>query len=149
MTVWVDADGCPGEIRRVVERAAIRLDIEAVFVAAKPIKVAAAPRVRFVLVPEGEGSADSHLLAAARSGDLAVTADIPLAAALAAAGVDVVHPRGDVYTRDTVGERLAMRNLVAALRGQGVETSGRRYRGGSHRFAASLDRELARRARGA
>ena len=101
-----------------------------------------------MLVPQGQGSADSHLLSAARSGDLAVTADIPLAAALAAAGVDVVHPRGDLYTRDTVGERLAMRNLVTALRGQGIETSGRRYRGGAHRFAAALDRELSRRTRG-
>ena len=43
MTVWVDADGCPAEIRRIVERAAVRLGIEAVFVAAKPVEVAAEP----------------------------------------------------------------------------------------------------------
>ncbi len=147
MTVWVDGDGCPAAIRRIVERAAVRLGVDAVFVAAKPLEVAGAPRVRFVLVPAGAGAADSHMLEAARSGDLAVTADIPLAAALAAAGVDVVHPRGDLYTRDTVGERLAMRDLVASLRGQGVETAGRRYRGGRHRFAAVLDRELVRRLR--
>jgi uncharacterized protein YaiI (UPF0178 family) len=147
MTVWVDADGCPAEIRRIVERAAARLPVEAVFVAAKAVEVAASARVRFVLVPSGQGSADSYILRTASQGDLAVTADIPLAAALAAAGVDVVHPRGDFYTRDTVGERLAMRNLVSALRGQGADTAGKRYGGGSRRFAAVLDRELTRRSR--
>ncbi len=121
--------------------------MDVVFVAAKPIEVDRAPRVRFVLVPSGEGSADSYLRRRARSGDLAVTADIPLAAALAAAGVDVIHPRGDVYTGDTIGERLAMRNLLTDLRRGGIETGRRRFRGGPHRFAAALDRELARRLR--
>jgi uncharacterized protein YaiI (UPF0178 family) len=147
MTVWVDADGCPAEIRRIVERAAARLPVEAVFVAARSVEVAGSPRVRFVLVQPGRGSADSYILSTASHGDLAVTADIPLAAALAAAGVDVVHPRGDFYTRDTVGERLAMRNLVTALRSQGSDTAGRRYGGGARRFAAVLDRELTRRTR--
>jgi uncharacterized protein YaiI (UPF0178 family) len=148
VTVWVDADGCPAAIRRIVERAAARVNVEVVFAAAKPIAVDRMPRVRFEQVPPGEGSADGYLRRSARRGDLAVTADIPLAAALAAAGVDVIHPRGDVYTADTIGERLAMRNLLTDLRRGGIETGRRRFRGGSHRFAAALDGELARRLRG-
>ena len=40
-----------------------------------------------------------------------------------------------------------MRNLLTDLRRGGVETSGRRLRGGPRQFAAALDRELARRLR--
>ena len=112
---------------------------------AKPVGIAPESLLRFVLVPPGQDSADSYLRASARPGDLAVTADIPLAAELARAGVYVIHPRGDVYTADTIGERLAMRNLVADLRNAGLEAGGRRYRGGAHRFAAALDRELSHR----
>ena len=56
--------------------------------------------------------------------DFCITADIPLAAALVAKGLTVIDPRGDLYSPDTVGERLAMRDLMAGLREAGVQTSG-------------------------
>jgi uncharacterized protein len=147
MTVWIDADHCPVAVRRIVERAAVRVGVSAVFVAARPVDVGGGETVRFVLVAPSPGAADEHIRGAARAGDLAVTADIPLAASLARGGVDVIHPRGDLLTADTVGERLAMRDLLTGLRALGLETEGRRYGGGLHRFAAALDSELARRVR--
>ena len=152
MTIWIDADGCPREIREIVVRAALRLCMAAVFVADRPIPVADSPYIKVQLVAAGRDAADRAIRQSARSGDLAVTADIPLAAQLIKEGIDVIHPRGDLLDRETVGERLSMRDFLTGLRGLGLdtgaETTGNRHfrRGGKRQFAATLDRELTRRA---
>ena len=77
---------------------------------------------------------------------MAVTADIPLAAALVAKRVSVIDPRGEEYTEDSVGERLTVRDFMDGLRGAGVETGGARPFGARDKqaFAAALDRVLTR-----
>jgi uncharacterized protein YaiI (UPF0178 family) len=151
MTVWVDADGCPRPIRRVVIRAALRTGCPAVFVADRLLPLEDSPLLKLQIVEKGRDAADRYLQKAAAPGDLAVTADIPLAASLVEAGVDVVHPRGDLLSPETIAERLSMRDFLQDLRDKGVDTStggtgNRRYRhGGTQRFAATLDRELTRR----
>ena len=81
---------------------------------------------------------------------MAVTADIPLAAALVAKGVAVIDPRGEEYSPDNVGERLAVRDFMDGLRGAGVETGGARPYGPEEKqaFASALDRVLTRAMRG-
>jgi uncharacterized protein YaiI (UPF0178 family) len=146
MTLWVDADGCPAAIRRIVERAARRIPVKAVLVANRLVTEADPPWVEVVAVGAESDAADSYLVERAEAGDLAITADIPLAARLVEQGVDVIHPRGDFLNRESISERLAVRNFLTGLRDQGVETPGRRFRdGGPRRFAQVLDRELARR----
>jgi uncharacterized protein len=56
--------------------------------------------------------------------DIVVTADIPLAAQVVARGALAIDPRGELYTADTVSERLAMRNLMEELRWAGAVTGG-------------------------
>jgi hypothetical protein len=36
----------------------------------------------------------------------------------------VIDPRGDLYSTETIGERLAMRDFMAGLREAGVQTGG-------------------------
>jgi uncharacterized protein len=81
---------------------------------------------------------------------VAVTADIPLAAILVGKGVAVIDPRGDEYTAENVGERLAVRDFMDGLRGAGVETGGSRPYGPKDKqaFAGALDRLLSRALRG-
>ena len=90
--------------------------------------------------------ADRHIADHARPGDLAVTADIPLAAVLVAREVLVLDPRGDEHTGETIGERLAVRDLMDGLRGAGMVTGGPRPYSAKDRqaFAAALDRVLTR-----
>jgi beta-hydroxyacyl-ACP dehydratase FabZ len=82
----------------------------------------------------------------AASGDVAVTADIPLAALLVAAGVAVIDPRGEEYTTESVGERLSVPNFMDGLRSAGVETGGHGAYGPREKqaFANALDRVLTR-----
>jgi len=48
--------------------------------------------------------------------DLVITADIPLAARIVAKGGVALDPWGEVYTKENVGERLSMRDLMIELR---------------------------------
>ena len=77
-------------------------------------------------------------------GDLVITADIPLAADVIHRGGHALNPRGELYTQDNVQERLAVRNLLDALRGTGVDTGGPAAFSQSdrHAFANQLDRLL-------
>lgn len=150
MKIWVDADACPGPIKEIVLRAANRLKIPAVFVANKPLRLPVSPYVSSAQVSLGLDVADGYIARAAVANDLAVTADIPLAAALVAKGVYVLDPRGTHYSDENIGEVLALRNFMHELRDEGIATGGPRGFGprDAQQFAASFDRALASLAHG-
>jgi len=97
-----------------------------------------------VWVQGGPDVADRHIAEHAIEGDVAVTADIPLAAILVGKGLVVLDPRGELYTAENVRERLSIRDFMDSLRGSGVETAGARPYGPRDKraFAAALDRIL-------
>ncbi len=146
MKIWIDADACPGSVRDIVIRAANRLSVDAVFVANKPLRLPVSPHVSTRQVAQGLDVADGFISSSAQPGDLAVTADIPLAAALVGKGVVTLDPRGNLFDPETIGEVLAMRNFMHELREGGVETGGPKGFGqrDTQQFAATLDRELGR-----
>ena len=76
-----------------------------------------------------------------------ITADLPLAAEVVARGGQALDPRGELYSEDNVQERLAMRNLMQALRSGGELIGGPApfRQSDKHLFANQLDRFLARR----
>ncbi|RKH64187.1 YaiI/YqxD family protein [Corallococcus sp. AB049A] len=146
MKIWVDADACPGPVRDILLRAVQRVKVPIVFVANKPLSLPRLAYVSTVQVGAGLDVADRHIATSAQEGDLAVTQDIPLAALLVPKGVVVMDPRGELFTPETIDERLSMRNFMQELRDSGVNTGGP---GGfspqdRQQFAATLDRELTR-----
>ena len=149
--MWVDADALPTPIKEVILRASRRLGVETVFVANKNVWVDDDPLVSFVRVGEGLDVADNFIVDAAARGDLCVTADIPLAARLVEKGLTVVDPRGDLYSAESIRERLSIRDFMADLRGSGVQTGGPAPFNpkSKARFASMLDRELTRAVRSA
>ena len=148
MRVWIDADAAPREVNEIVFRAAKRLEVQAVLVANQWLTGPPGnPFVSAVRVEGGADVADLHIAEHAEPGDVAVTADIPLAARLVEKNVMAIDPRGDEYTEENVGERLAVRDLMDGLRGAGMlEPGGPRPYGPKDRqaFAATLDRVLTR-----
>ena len=147
MKLWIDADAAPRDVKEIAYRAAARLELETVLVANQRMPVP--PGNRFVSAVRVEGGpdvADRHIAEHAQPGDVAITADIPLAAALVEKGVATIDPRGEEYTPDNVGERLSVRDFMDGLRGSGVETGGSRPYGPKDKqtFAAALDRVLTR-----
>lgn len=79
-------------------------------------------------------------------GDLAITADIPLAAKVVEKGAYALNPRGTFYTEDNIRQRLTMRNFMEELRSSGVRVGGPATFSQQDRmaFANALDRFLAR-----
>ncbi len=147
MTIWVDADACPGEVKELLYRAAMRTRTQLTLVANQPLRVPRSEFISSLLVPSGLNVADQRIVELVASGDLVITADIPLAAAVVEAGGLALNPRGELYTRETVGARLAARNLLDDLRGEGLITGGPSNYSARDRqeFANQLDRWLATR----
>jgi uncharacterized protein YaiI (UPF0178 family) len=77
-----------------------------------------------LVVRPGFGAADDWIAGQAGAGDIAVTADVPLAARCVAAGAVVLDPKGRVLDAGTVGEALAVRDLMDELRQSGAATGG-------------------------
>ena len=102
MTIWVDADACPGVIKDMLYRAAQRASLQLTLVANRALQVPRSPWISMVQVPRGFDVADNHILDIAVVGDLVITADIPLAAAVVGKGASALNPRGELYTRDNV-----------------------------------------------
>ena len=145
MRIWVDADACPNPIKEILFRAAERLKIQLTLVANKPLRTPPCAYINTIQVAAGFDMADDKIAQEVRAGDLVVTADIPLAAAALAKGGRVLDPRGEIYTRDNIEARLAMRKFMDELRASGVDTGGPPpfSQGDRQAFARQLERLLA------
>jgi hypothetical protein len=146
MQIWVDADACPGAVKEILYRAAERVGVHLILVANGPVSVPPSPWIRARQVSPGFDVADNEILRRMSAGDLVITADIPLAAAVIDRGGLALNPRGEQYSADTIRERLVMRDLMDTLRGSGIQTGGPPAFSARDRqaFAAALDRILAR-----
>ncbi|MBA1147071.1 YaiI/YqxD family protein [Ectothiorhodospiraceae bacterium WFHF3C12] len=147
MRIWVDADACPGVIKEILFRAAQRTGLELTLVANHALKTPPAPNIRAVQVASGFDVADSEIVRQVKTGDLVVTADIPLAAEVIEAGGHALSPRGELFTADTIKAKLTMRDFMETMRASGVDTGGPPAIGQADRqkFANQLDRFLAQR----
>jgi len=145
MRIWVDADACPNPIKEILFRAAERLKIQLTLVANKPLRTPPSAYINTIQVAAGFDMADDKIAQEVRAGDLVVTADIPLAAAALAKGGRVLDPRGEIYTKDNIEARLAMRKFMDELRASGVDTGGPPpfSQGDRQAFARQLERLLA------
>ncbi len=147
MRIWVDADACPNVVKTILFRAAERACVQLTLVANQPLQTPPSPYINSVQVSAGFDVADDRIVELAAAGDLVITADIPLAAAVVKKGARALNPRGELYTEENIGERLAVRDFMDELRGSGVVTGGPAALGKSDRqaFANQLDRLLAKR----
>lgn len=142
--IFIDGDACPvkTEILKVAERH--RLPV--VIVSNGGLRPSRDPMVTHVVVPKSADAADDWIAGHVRPGEIVVTADIPLAAWVVAAGAHALGPNGRPFTVDTIGMAVAMRDLKQHLRETG-EIKG--YNPGftkedRSRFLGELDR-MARR----
>lgn len=146
MKIWVDADACPNAIKDILFRASKRKKIPITLVANQPLQPSASPYVTTIQVPSGLDAADNRIVQELHPGDLVITADIPLAANVIEKGGHALNPRGELYTKNNIRERLALRNFMDELRSTGVNTGGPPALNHRDRqaFANQLDRFLSK-----
>lgn len=147
MHIWVDGDACPAVIKEILFRAAIRTRIPLTVVANQPMAIPRSEFLTLLTVSAGLNVADQQIVDLLQPHDLVITADIPLASLAVDKGATALDPRGELYTHENIGERLAMRNLMDELRGGGLIAGGPAPFRTTDRqaFANQLDRILAKR----
>lgn len=124
MKIYVDADACPVVIKDIIFRAAERKQISTILVANQLIRVPSSRFISAITVASGFDEADNEIVRRCEAGDLVVTADIPLAADVLAKGGFALNPRGEMYSNDTIKQKLTMRDFMDTLRSSGVQTGG-------------------------
>ena len=146
MRIFIDADAFPNVIRDILIKASLRLNVQLIFVANKPLRLENLPNLSLILVPGGPDVADDHIAESVNPGDLVITADIPLADRVVTKNAFAMNPRGMLYTEHNIKDRLAMRDLLGELRDTGMITGGPAAFGKKDRqaFANQLDSFLVR-----
>jgi uncharacterized protein YaiI (UPF0178 family) len=124
MQIWVDADACPNVIKEILFRAAIRTKTVTTLVANQLIRTPPSPFIKNKVVSAGFDVADNEIVKHMSEGDLVITADIPLADAVIDKGGIALNPRGELYSKDNIKQRLSIRNFNEAVRSSGVMTGG-------------------------
>lgn len=150
MTIWVDADACPVAAKEILFRAAIRTETPLVLVANQYIRIPPSPFIKSLQVAAGFDVADNEIVQKAEAGDLVITADIPLAADVVAKKCIALNPRGELYTKENIRQRLIMRDFMETLRSSGIQSGGSPPydQTDRQRFANQLDAYLAKQKRG-
>jgi len=146
-TIWVDADACPIVIKDILFRAAERTKIQTTLVANQAIRIPPSAYISFLRVTQGFDEADNEIVKRLQAGDLVITADIPLAADVIEKDGIALNPRGELYTKENIKDRLNMRDFMETMRASGIQTGGPAPLNKSDRqaFANQLDKLLAQR----
>ncbi|MGH1461319.1 MAG: YaiI/YqxD family protein [Neptuniibacter sp.] len=146
MQIWVDADACPKAVKEILFRAAERKGVAVTLVANQFLATPPSALIKSVQVEAGFDVADNYIVSKMQPGDLVITQDIPLASEVIDNEGRALHPRGELYTKENIRQRLSMRDFMDTLRSSGIDTGGPSAFSQSDRqqFANQLDRILAK-----
>jgi len=146
LRIWVDADACPVVIKEILFRAAERVKVPVILVANRVMSVPPSPYIKSLRVAAGFDVADNEIVKRLNAKDLVITSDIPLAAEVLDKGGYALTPRGELFSTETIRERLMLRDFMDTLRSSGVHTGGPPALSQCDRkaFANQLDALLAR-----
>jgi uncharacterized protein len=120
--LYIDADACP--VKNEVFRVARRYRLKVYLVSNSPMRIPPDELIELIIVHEGFDAADDWIAKHITDTDIAVTADIPLAARCLKKGARVLDPKGRVFSEDSIGDALASREFTAFLRDMGTITGG-------------------------
>lgn len=122
--IFVDADACP--VKNEVYRVAGRYQLKVTLVANNWIRIPGDSKTSLQVVGGGFDAADDWIVEQVGDGDIVVTADIVLAGRCLEKGALVLGTTGKPFTEDNIGDAMAVRGLLADLRGAGEQTGGPR-----------------------
>lgn len=146
--IFIDGDACP--VKDEVYAVAARIGLAVIVVANQRMNVPTDLGVEMIVVPDGPDAADDWIAEEIRSGDVVITADIPLAARCLDVGAFALGTHGREFTSDSIGGALATREIKASIRETGVVTGGPPPLSGRDRsrFSNMLDQLVQRSLRG-
>jgi uncharacterized protein len=122
IVLYVDADASP--VKNEVIRVAKRYNLKVYLVSNHKIKMAEEALVEMIVVNDHPDAADDWIAEHITENDVAISADIPLAARCIKKGARVLDPKGRILTEESIGEALASRDIMTYLRDNGIMTGG-------------------------
>ena len=120
--IFVDADACP--VKPEVYRVANRYRLDVTLVANSWMRIPHEPGIALEVVGAGLDAADDWIVDHVQPCDIVVTADILLASRCLKKGARVIGSTGKQFTENNIGDAVALRDLLAELRGAGEITGG-------------------------
>jgi uncharacterized protein YaiI (UPF0178 family) len=141
--IYIEGDACP--VKGEVESVAARHGLVVHLVSNGGLRPSSNPLFRHVTVAAGADATDDWIAEHIGANDIAITADIPLAARCLAKRARVLGPTGRPFTQDTIGMALGMRDLQRHLRES--SPGGQTYNAGftkqdRSRFLGALENEI-------
>lgn len=144
--ILIDADACP--VKEEVYKVALRHAVAVAVVTNGGVRIPDHPLIAREIVSAAFDAADDFIAGAADNRTIVVTADILLADRCVKRGAAVVAPNGKPFTPDSIGGAVAMRAIMADLRGSGDPTAAGGARPFSKedrsRFLQTLDTAIVR-----
>ena len=122
MRLYVDSDACP--VKEEVIKVAVRHALPVTMIGNRWLRGFDHPLVEQVVAAEGLDKADDCIVERIGSGDIVVTADVPLAARCLAKGARGIDHRGKIFDEGSMGMAKAVRDLMTHLRDTGQIEGG-------------------------
>lgn len=122
ITIYVDADACP--VKEEILKVAYRHNIETFIVSNAWLRMDVGPLAKKIVVSEGADEADNWIADHIGEGDIAITADIPLASRCLEKSAFVLGPTGKEFTDDNIGIALVVRDIRSEQREMGEGKKG-------------------------
>ena len=124
MKLFIDGDAFPNLLKPIVLRAIEKQKIDTIVIANKKINIGVSKHIEYIIVNQGADEADDKIVEMLNTGDLVITADIPLANRTIEKNCHAIDHRGAMYTEDNIKQYLAIRNLMQDIRDSGEITKG-------------------------
>ncbi|CAA7613697.1 YaiI/YqxD family protein [Magnetospirillum sp. SS-4] len=137
--IFIDGDACP--VKDEAFKVAARYGLRTIVVGNAWLRLPDDPLLSMVVVPEGPDAADDRIAEMIEAADICVTNDIPLGGRCLAKGALAIRPNGKPFTEASIGDAMATRELMNALRETGAITGGPApfSRQDRSRFLSALD----------
>ncbi|UCN01576.1 YaiI/YqxD family protein [Sulfurimonas sp. SWIR-19] len=124
MKIYIDGDAFPNLLKPIILRQIEKYGIKTYVFANKKINIGKSKNIEYIIVDPGADEADNKIVQRVHSGDLVITADIPLADRVIDKNAHAIDHRGELYSKDNIKQYLAMRNLMESIREMGEITQG-------------------------
>lgn len=115
--IYVDGDACP--VKEEIVRVATRYALSVIIVSNQGMRLSLGPHVQSIMVGPEFDAADNWIVEHIAAADIVVTTDIQLAARCLKKDALALRPNGKIFTSETIGDALAMRELSSYLREAG------------------------------
>ncbi|AVX03694.1 UPF0178 protein [Maritalea myrionectae] len=144
MRIYVDGDACP--VKAEVLKVAERYQVPVTIVSNGGLRPSRDPMIQHVIVPHGADAADDWIAEHIGAGEIAITADIPLASRCLEKQARALGPTGKEFDAHNIGMALSMRELNQHLRETGESKGYNKPFDAKDRssFLQALDRLLAK-----